>query len=181
MSDINNLKTILDFYSDHGVDGVEPLNKSHYKFNFKNVYYASSYEYERCHHWVQHAFPISTVSHYNPDAPLMTDEMADLINRNHPHVVSDMQKMLIRYCGTIGIYLYLRGEVIINSDLMSRHLQNGNSHIALRVTRMLHFCNLMKFIGLKERIRKGLHKWIGNHNDEVSQQAIKHWFVLTDE
>ena len=39
MSDINNLKTILDFYSDHGVDGVEPLNASHYKFNFKNVYY----------------------------------------------------------------------------------------------------------------------------------------------
>ena len=138
---------------------------------------------ERTHDYIQWLFPLYVGSQFNPNAPLLTDEVrtAFLDAENPDHTVlqknfgAAIQRMLV-------FYGYFNGP--LNPDQVEptgewrnkadKWLSDGN-HNYMRITRMLRCMTLLGRRGLAVSFRDALLDAAAVHPKAISQRTIGFW------
>ncbi len=80
---------------------------------------ASDEELERRHDWVQWAFPINTMSRFNPEAPLVTERDMRSMTKAQLNVYRDLVTRYVQFLSA------------------SKHWRSPGDHNHLRITRLI--------------------------------------------
>jgi len=100
----------------------------------------SEKEMEDCHDWIQHAFPIDTISPHNPAAPLYFG----IMKYNH-RTLETQTKLTEKYLNSIGLYIDTKFDqynnptiyVRVNEAKFYSVVSHPNNHHIKRITRLL--------------------------------------------
>jgi hypothetical protein len=110
------MNKIIEFYSHNGVDNYGRTLKHMWSFN--------DHQLETTHDYIQWLFPTVQLSQYNPDAPLVDDEVIKAFRSN-----SELQSYLMT-----SSHLF---ERFLDLDNPNAHWLTHRNHNCLRITRVI--------------------------------------------
>lgn len=130
-------------------------------------------EMEKCHGWVQWAFPIDTPSLYNPDAPLITEFDSTMM----PTVYMNQELLFIKFLGFIGITF---GENVdfIDFKRFAEAIDGPNNHNLLRISRVIKHCKLTNNTRLLYRAMPLIGNLIKKHPERFSPVVVAYWYTM---
>ena len=121
---------LVDFYTNAGTDSAGRT--------FDEVLAMSDEALDASHDWVQWVFPLKEPSHFNPDAPVPTNEEIEVL-RNNSVAQFNLYRAYARFLWYLGLDENADGTVAPEGHFASRHkvLWSHFNHNYLRVTRFL--------------------------------------------
>jgi len=131
--------------------------------------------FERCHDHVQWLYPLLTKSAYNPNAPLLTDEIINSLKAN-PVIQDNIIMAFYRIMNFYGLYRKDQDTI----DIFEPWFQNqtwispGN-HNFLRITRVITSLRLLGFPKHAEMFRKCVLKIADSHIEIIGETTKKFW------
>lgn len=174
MTDGDN-QLILAFYNGTGID--------HMGRSLEEILRKDDRWLERTHDYIQWLFPLYVGSQFNPNAPLLTDEVRSAFlhaeNPDHPVLQKNFARTIQRM---LVFYGYFNGP--LNPDQVEptgewrnkadNWLSDGN-HNYMRITRMLRCMTLLGRHKLAVSFRDALVDAASVHPKEVSLRTIEFW------
>ena len=124
------------------------------------------------HQWIQWAFPIDTISIFNPLAPTI-DESAEVYFFDGSACDINQKYLLIKYLNSIGIDI---AEMTMDNDIFySQVSEIPAQHSARRVSRVIKHLHLTG----KHDYANGIKKLISEHDrlHLLDLEAINFWFA----
>lgn len=110
--------------------GIVPDSRGRY---VREYYEFDHMELEGCHDWVQWAFPIDTVSMYNPDAPTIDSDF-----RKYKNILTNSRELLnAKFLEFIGITEAADGSLRGNATLFFQTVNSPDNHNIKRISRIL--------------------------------------------
>ena len=129
------------------------------------------HELEGVHDYIQWLFPLRLASNFNPDAPLLTDQDIELINKDLVHYAFRLM------CNFYGC-TYENNEVKIEPGIWWERSEawiTPGNHNFLRITRILKSLSLL---GMTEErddffiFLKGLYQ---QHRETITKETMHFW------
>ncbi|MDK2777083.1 MAG: hypothetical protein KYX62_05430 [Pseudomonadota bacterium] len=160
---------LIAFYSGTGTD--------HRGRTLSGILAFSNTELESCHDYIQWLFPLREPSPYNPEAPVVTDEVTAAFRESHA-MQEKMHHACLRMLQFYGIVLRETPqgfELLLPADVDSLHWMTADNHNHRRICRMLAS---MKVFGLDAHVAalwQGLQKLALAYPDKISSATVTHW------
>ena len=173
MNDESHL--ILDFFLGTGSDHIGRSLESILRKNDRWL--------EQTHDYIQWLFPLYVGSQFNPNAPILTDEVREIFNTfSHPDYPVLHKNFLSAIQRMLAFYGYFNGT--LNPDQVEptgewrnkadNWLSDGN-HNYMRITRMLRCMTLLGRHQLAVSFRDALLDTASVHPETISQRTIGFW------
>lgn len=137
------MSKITDFYSGIGTDAAGRT--------LEEILSKSNEWLEACHDYIQMVFPLRIASHFNPDAPLLSDEDVTFFKENFSKptdVFYNFFKMVDKFLYFMGIqdvwyFNTFDGFELADNFEKQKYTWLEFNHNALRITRMLKCLSIL--------------------------------------
>ena len=142
------MSRLLDFYRGEATDSPGRF--------LKDVWVWDDNELEMTHDFIQWLFPMTEQSHFNPQAPRLTEEDIAAF-RNDEHLQENLRHSFVRMLKFWGLALAENGEVVLGDNFGDRvpEVWAAPNHNWLRVTRILRSLTLL---GLEPEAQAFFHR-----------------------
>lgn len=160
---------LIAFYSGEGTD--------HRGRTFNGILAFSNTELESCHDYIQWLFPLRDPSPYNPEAPVVTQEVAEAFQAS-PELQKRMHQALLRMMHFYSMVLKETPqgfELLLPADALSLHWMTADNHNHHRISRILAS---LKILGLDAHVAalwQGLQKLAVAYPQAISSATVTHW------
>ena len=134
-------------------------------------------ELESCHDYIQWLFPLREPSPYNPEAPVISEEVVDAF-RNSDELRQTMHQALLRMLQFYSLVLRETPqgfELLLPADAASLHWLTPDNHNYRRISRMLAS---LKILGLDAHVTalwRGLQKLALEYPQLITPATVTHW------
>ena len=161
---------IVDFYTEEGTDS--------YGHTFQDMIAMNNGQLESSHDVIQWLFPLHEPSNFNPDAPLVDEETAQILKSN-PTSQARIKDAVIRYAIFLGFDENFSPTLDFESK--SKHWRRQNNHNHLRITRVIRSLRLFGFEELAQQFFQAVLK-AGHDKGCLSENTVFYWSkALNDE
>jgi hypothetical protein len=127
-------------------------------------------EMEKCHGWVQWAFPIDTPSKYNPDAPVITVPFIHTAETSF--IINSLVKQFMKFIGLNDYYA-------LDHDRFKEAITDPNNHNILRISRVLtHLMISSKSDEARWLLRSITLLMIKRYPERFSPVTVAYWYTL---
>lgn len=137
----------------------------------------SNNELETCHDYIQWLFPLRKQSPYNPEAPVVNDEVERAFRADHDLQV-ELHRALLRMLQFYGIVLRETPqgfELLAPQNVADFHWMMPENHNHRRLSRMLQSLRLLGMDSHVTAMWQGLQQLALTHPESVSGTTIVHW------
>ncbi|WP_420589775.1 opioid growth factor receptor-related protein [Bacterioplanoides sp.] len=163
------MHSLIAFYKGTGTD--------HRGRTLSGILAFSDSELESCHDYIQWLFPLRKPSPYNPEAPVVTDEVAVEFRQDHELQIT-VHRVLLRMLQFYGVVLRETPqgfELLAPKDVHDFHWMTPDNHNHKRLSRMLAS---LKLFGLDTHVTalwQGLQQLALANPEAISTATITHW------
>ncbi|GGY48215.1 hypothetical protein GCM10011297_21420 [Bacterioplanes sanyensis] len=160
---------LLAFYRGIGTD--------HRGRTLSGILAFSNAELETCHDYIQWLFPLRESSPFNPEAPVLNDELI-VIFRQDEQLQTELHRVLLRMTQFFGVTLRETPqgfELLLPADVGEYHWMTPDNHNHRRISRMMAS---LKILGLETHVAalwQGLQQLAVRHPEAFSAATITHW------
>lgn len=165
---------LIAFYSGTGTD--------HRGRTLSGILAFSNTELESCHDYIQWLFPLKDPSPFNPEAPVLDDELiADF--RRQPELQAELHRVLLRMTQFFGVSLRETPqgfELLLPANVADLHWMTPDNHNHRRLSRMMAS---LKLLGLETHVSAlwhGLQQLVVKHPQAFTAATITHWRLAAD-
>jgi hypothetical protein len=134
------MSRLLDFYLGEAADSEGRLLSMMWSW--------TDSELELTHDYIQWMYPLPEPSHFNPEAPLLTDEDITAFRR-HKLLQTNLRKSFERFLAFLGLAIARNGRVVEGSNFADRSSQVWQypNHNWMRITRII---KCLRLLGLSD-------------------------------
>lgn len=160
---------LIAFYSGTGTD--------HRGRTLSGILSFSNAELETCHDYIQWLFPLLEPSPFNPEAPVLTDELIHAF-KSSSALQAELHRVLLRMTQFFGVALRETPqgfELLLPQDIEHCHWMTADNHNHRRLSRMMAS---LKLLGLETHVAalwQGLQQLAVQHPEAFSASTITHW------
>lgn len=160
---------LVAFYRGEGTD--------HRGRTLNNILAFADSELESCHDYIQWLFPLRTLSDFNPEAPVVTDEvMAEFVRDEMLQL--NVHRSLLRMLQFYGVVLKESPQglqLIIPYDIRQHHWMTRDNHNHRRLSRIM---TSMQLFGLENQVRalwQGLQQLVQEYPQAFTPETQQYW------
>ena len=165
----HSMHPLTAFYSGQGTD--------HRGRSFNSILAFPDTELEICHDYIQWLFPLHEPSPYNPEAPVVTDEViADF--RHNAELQSRMHQALQRMLTFLGMVMRESPqgfELGLPTDICDRPWLGPENHNFRRISRMLASLKLMGLDTQAHALWQGLQVLALRCEGKITPATLTYW------
>lgn len=169
------MSKITDFYSGIGTDTADRT--------LDEVLSKSNEWLEACHDYIQWAFPLRIASHFNPDAPLLTDDDVAFFKENFSKptdVFYNFFKMVdkfLYFMGIQGVWYFdaFDGFELADNFEKQKYTWLEFNHNALRITRMLKCLSILGLDEFASELLEFMKKTADEKGIQIDGNRMKYW------
>lgn len=160
---------LVAFYKGQGTD--------HRGRTLAGILTFSNSELETCHDYIQWLFPLRTASPYNPEAPVVDDEV-ELAFRTDLDLQGELHRALLRMLQFYSIVLRETPqgfEFLMSESVSDIHWMIAENHNHKRLTRMLLSLRTLGLEAHVAAIWQGLQRLAEDYPDAITAQTLEYW------
>ncbi|UTW49156.1 opioid growth factor receptor-related protein [Bacterioplanoides sp. SCSIO 12839] len=160
---------LIAFYSGQNTD--------HRGRTLSGILAFSDNELESCHDYIQWLFPLTSLSAYNPEAPVVSDAVAEAFRLDHD-LQLELHRSLLRMLEFYGVLLRETPqgfELLVPDDVAQFHWMTPDNHNHKRLTRIIASLKLFGMDTHASALWQGLEQLAVAYPQCISSATLTHW------